>query len=67
MTGRWCRLCLRRPGVSWSEYCLPCIESIRERHQCMDCDSFVDVCIVEGVQPIIVNIEHDSTCVQWRA
>jgi len=62
-----CRLCRRRPGLSGTDYCVRCIEEVRERYRCPDCDSIVIVVAAEGVHALWADLRHDSTCPTWRA
>ena len=42
-----CQLCQQRRGHRRTLYCLPCVERIRERHRCPDCNSVVTTMIAE--------------------
>jgi hypothetical protein len=58
-----CRICKTRPAAVF-DYCVVCLEAVREDHRCPDCASIVTVIEGEGLR---IDIRHDATYVRWRA
>ena len=64
---RRCMNCYHRPVMVCSEFCLPCVEQVREAYRCGDCASDVVVLVATGLAGMYIHVLHDSTCPSWRA
>ncbi len=62
-----CQLCQQRRGHRRTLYCLPCVERIRERHRCPDCNSVVTTMIAEDTPGLWIDLRHDASCPSWQA
>jgi len=63
----FCRLCRRHRGYAGTDYCARCIEDVRKRVRCPDCDSIVTMVFAEDTPGIWADLRHDATCPSWLA
>jgi hypothetical protein len=59
-----CCVCRRRRrGYAGTDCCARCIEDIRARVRCPDCDSIVTMVFAEGF--MAADLRRDATCPSW--